>query len=355
MNANKLTYQLSVGKVTFGMVALIAGTGLFFVLNLLIGSVHIPFSDVVRILFGKPSDVVSWNAIVLQTRLPQAITALMAGAALGVSGLMMQTLFRNPLAGPSVLGVSSGASLGVAVVMLFIAAPGGSLVAVSQVTDNFSVVVAAFAGAFSVLLLIGVLATRFRSNTVVLIIGIMIAYAVTALVGILQFYSLKEDLQAFVIWGLGSFGNISMKQMNVFLPLIIAGLILAVAMMKPLNLLLLGEHYARNLGLKTSGARISLIMITGVLTATVTAYCGPIAFLGLAVPHLTRNLFQSSDHRVILPGTILTGALLALVCNIIARMPGFDSALPINAITSLIGAPVVIWLIVKRNDFKQIT
>lgn len=327
----------------------------FFILNLLLGSVFIPVREVVNILLGGSSESSSWSAIVLQTRLPMALTALLAGSALGVSGLMMQTLFRNPLAGPSVLGVSAGASLGVAIVMLFIAIPGGSLVAVSQVTGNFSVVVAAFAGAFGVLLLIGALAARFRSNTVILIMGIMIAYAVSSVVGILQFYSLKEDLQAFVIWGLGSFGNVSLAQMTIFIPLILLGLALSAALIKPLNLLLLGESYAKNLGLKTRSSRIGIIVFTGLLTATVTAYCGPIAFLGLAVPHLTRNLFHSSDHSIILPGTILTGALLALVCNIIARLPGFDSALPINAITSLIGAPVVIWLIIKRNDFKTIT
>ncbi|MBE0637701.1 MAG: iron ABC transporter permease [Bacteroidales bacterium] len=327
----------------------------FFILNLLMGSVYIPVSAIIGILTGSITESPSWMAIILQTRLPMALTALFAGSALGVSGLMMQTLFRNPLAGPSVLGVSAGASLGVAVVMMFIAIPGGSLVAVSQITGNFPVVIAAFAGAFSVLLFIGVLAARFRSNTVILIMGIMIAYAVSSVVGILQFYSLKEDLQAFVIWGLGSFGNVSIQQMSYFIPLILVGLALSSAMIKPLNLLLLGESYAKNLGLKTRSSRTGIIVFTGLLTATVTAYCGPIAFLGLAVPHLTRNLYQSSDHRIILPGTILTGALLALVCNIIARLPGFDSALPINAITSLIGAPVVIWLIIKRNDFKSIT
>jgi iron complex transport system permease protein len=355
MNTVATKHQRSETGIGWGMLGLAVLVVVFFMLNLLLGSVSIPIVAVLHILSGTVSESTSWDVIVLQTRLPQALTAVLAGSALGASGLMMQTLFRNPLAGPSVLGVSAGASLGVAVVMLFIAVPGGSLVAVSQVTGNFSVVVAAFAGALAVLLLIGVLAVRFRSNTVVLIIGIMIAYAVTAIVGILQFYSLKEDLQAFVIWGLGSFGNVSMQQMYVFVPVIIAGLLLSVAMIKPMNLLLLGDHYAANLGLKTESAKVGLIMVTGILTATVTAYCGPIAFLGLAVPHLTRNLFRSSDHKIILPGTILTGALLALVCNIIARLPGFDNALPINAITSIIGAPVVIWLIVKRNDFKIIT
>jgi len=239
MNTDAQKYQLSDSGIFWGMLVITLLVVVFFILNLLLGSVSIPIAAVLDILSGTVSENPSWNVIVLQTRLPQALTAVLAGSALGASGLMMQTLFRNPLAGPSVLGVSAGASLGVAVVMLFIAVPGGSMVAVSQVTGNFSVVVAAFAGALAVLLLIGVLAVRFRSNTVVL----------------LQFYSLKEDLQAFVIWGLGSFGNVSMQQMYIFLPVIIAGLLLAGAMIKPMNLLLLGDHYAANLGLKTESAK----------------------------------------------------------------------------------------------------
>lgn len=352
---SNLTYYPKSGRNSLILILLGLLTIIFFIINLLLGSVSIPVVHVVRILFGMEAETQSWQAIVLQSRLPMAVTALLAGAALGISGLMMQTLFRNPLAGPSVLGVSAGASLGVAVVMLFIAVPGGSLVAVSQVTGRFSVVAAAFAGSLLVLVAIGFLAARFRSNTIILIMGIMIAYATSSLVGILQFYSMKEDLQAFVIWGLGSFGNVPLKQINVFALLILSGLALSAALIKPLNLLLLGENYAVNLGLNTRISRFWIIGATGLLTATITAYCGPIAFLGLAVPHLTRNLFRSSDHRVIFPGTLLSGALLALVCNIIARLPGFDSALPINAITSLIGAPVVIWLIMKRNEFKSIT
>jgi len=329
-------------------------TIVFFLLNMLLGSVLIPVKSIFAILAGKEPEIPAWSAIVLHTRLPMAVTAALTGAALGICGLMMQTLFRNPLAGPSVLGLSSGASLGVAVVMMFISLPGGTLVAVSQVTGNISVVAAAFAGAFSVLLLIALLAARFSSNTLILIVGIMIAYAVNALVGILQFYSLKEDLQAFVIWGLGSFGNISLAQLRIFVPLVLIGLALSSLMIKPLNILLLGEHYAKNLGLNTRSVQILVILLTGFLIALITAFCGPIAFLGLAVPHLARILFRSSDHRIVFPATILTGALLALICNIIARLPGFDSALPINAVTSLIGAPVVIWLILKRNSFKSL-
>ncbi|MFP4471920.1 MAG: iron chelate uptake ABC transporter family permease subunit [Bacteroidales bacterium] len=324
-----------------------------FVLNILWGSVSIPVSAVLGIISGATAEHAAWEGIIIHARLPQAVTALLAGAALGIAGLMMQTLFRNPLAGPSVLGISSGASLGVAVMMLFIALPTGKFIVLNQVTGNLSVIVAAFAGAYAVLLVIAAIAARFRSNTMVLIIGIMIAYAVTAIVGVLQFYSLKEDLQAFIIWGLGSFANVSWPQLRFFIPVITLGMLASALMIKPMNALLLGEHYAANLGVRVGRSRIIIILITGVLTATVTAYCGPIAFLGLAVPHLSRNLFQTSDHLVNVPGTILSGALLALVCNLIARMPGFDGALPINAITSLIGAPVVVWIIINRHQFKH--
>jgi len=325
---------------------------IFFILNIAWGSVFVPFPEIIKVLTGSQPENLSWGTIILNTRLPQALTSVLAGAALGVCGLMMQTLFRNPLAGPSVLGISSGASLGVAVMMLFVTFPGGKFVVLNQVLGNFSVIFAAFAGAFAVLILIGILAGRFKSSTIILIMGIMIAYAVTALVSVLQFYSLKEDLQAFVIWGLGSFANVSWKNMGFFSIIIVAGILLAVSLVKPLNALLLGENYAQNLGISLKKSRILIILATGILTAAVTAYCGPIAFLGLAIPHLSRNLLKTADHLINIPGVILTGALLALFCNLIARLPGFDGALPINAITSIIGAPAVIWIIFKRNEFR---
>jgi iron complex transport system permease protein len=284
--------------------------------------------------------------------LPQAVTALLAGAALGAGGLMMQTLFRNPLAGPSVLGVSSGASLGVAVMILFLGVQVGNINMFSQFAGNFSIVLSAIVGAVLVLLLIGLLAGRFKNNTVVLVMGIMIAYAVSAIVGVLQFYSLKEDLQTFVIWGLGSFANVPRGQLLYFSIAVIGGLVLTLLISKPLNAMLLGENYAKNLGVNTIQVRYTIILITGILTALVTAYCGPIAFLGLAVPHLSRNFFKTFDHLVNIPGVIFIGGLMALVCNLIARLPGYDGALPINAITSIMGAPVVIWIIIKRTDFR---
>jgi iron complex transport system permease protein len=345
-------YQIHPHNAVFKLLLLSLLIIIFFVLNITIGSVMIPPGEIVRILTGHAATHPAWEGILLSARLPQALTAMFAGAALGVAGLIMQTLFRNPLAGPSVLGISSGASLGVAVMMLFITMPAGKFISISHVTGNFGVVVAAFAGAFGVLLLIMALAARFRSPATILIIGIMIAYAVTAIVGILQFYSLKEDLQAFVIWGLGSFANVSWQQLAFFIPLLIIGIVLALLMIKPLNALLLGENYARNLGVNTRRISLLAIFTSGLLIAVVTAYCGPIAFLGLAVPHFSRALLRSSNHLLVMPGTLLSGMALALLCNLIARLPGFDGALPINAITSLIGAPVVVWIILRRNQIS---
>jgi iron complex transport system permease protein len=327
---------------------------LLFALNISLGSIYIPVKQVFLILFGNEPAKASWGGIILDTRLPQALTAAFAGAALGVSGLMMQTLFRNPLAGPSVLGISSGASLGVAILMMASTLPGFAFLAGSGFGGNFSIVIAAFAGALAVLLLIMFLASKFRSHATILIIGIMIAYVVTAVVGILQFYSMKENLQSFVFWGLGSFAGVSWHEHLFFGPITGLGIFLSVLMIKPMNALLLGDNYARNLGFNTKRVSLALILVSGILVAAVTAYCGPIAFLGIAVPHLSRNLFRTSNHLVNVPGTLLAGMLLALVCNLIARLPGFDGALPINAITSIIGAPVVIWVIIRQNHFQKL-
>ncbi len=327
-------------------------TLVFFMLNIVLGSVYIPLPDVFGVLVGQSTAKLAWESIILNTRLPQAITAMLAGAALGVSGLMMQTLFRNPLAGPSVLGISSGASLGVAILMMAATIPGIGIFTGSGAIENVTIVIAAFAGALAVLLLIMLLASKFRNPTTILIIGIMIAYIVSAIVGILQFYSMKENLQSFVIWGLGSFANVSWNEHRYFVPVIVAGIFFSVLMVKPMNALLLGDNYAQNLGFNVRFVSMVLIIITGILVATVTAYCGPIAFLGLAVPHLSRNLFRTSDHLVNVPGTVFSGILLALFCNLIARLPGFDGALPINAITSIIGAPVVIWIIIRQYHFR---
>ncbi len=353
MTGISLTYH-NKQKAVAGKFLLMGALILFlFILNIALGSISIPPYEILKILSGAETGRASWQGIVLDTRLPQAFTAVLAGAALGVSGLMMQTLFRNPLAGPSVLGVSSGASLGVALLMMIVSVPDIRIITQNQISSNFSVVFAAFAGAFAVLLLIMILAAKFRNNTTILIIGIMIAYIISAIVGILQFYSLKEDLQAFVIWGLGSFANVSWQQHAFFFPVVFIGIAISVFMIKPMNALLLGDNYARNLGFNTRRISILLIVAAGILVAVVTAYCGPIAFLGIAIPHLSRNLFKSSDHFINVPGTILSGMMLALFCNMVARLPGFDGALPINAITSLIGAPLVIWVIIKSKHYQK--
>jgi len=320
-----------------------------FLLNIATGSIAIPLKSVIKILFGTSGDAVIWKNIVIKSRLPQAITAMFAGAALAVSGLQMQTLFRNPLAGPSVLGITAGSSLGVALVILLFSSIAGTSFSSIGLLSDIGVPLAAFGGAIVVLSIITIVARNINSNTVLLIIGIMVGYAGSAIVGILKFYSDQSDLKAFVIWGLGSFGNVSLSQIWLFAGSIAIGLILSFLLIKSMNMYLLGERYAENLGLNIRKTKMSLLLVSGFLTAIVTAYAGPIAFIGLAVPHLVRNLFLSSDNRILIPGVMILGAVIALFCNFIARLPGFDSALPINTITSIIGAPIIIWVIIKQR------
>ncbi|MBI9038408.1 MAG: iron ABC transporter permease [Bacteroidales bacterium] len=332
---------------------LLLGIILFFVLNVAVGSVYIPFPEVIKILLGQESENQVWVNIIIKSRLPQAITACLSGSGLAIGGLLMQTLFRNPLAGPSILGISSGASLGVAFVIMFVGNIGGFAFSGIEIIGNLTVVFAAFAGSVLVLLLILFLAQKVKNNAMLLIIGIMIGYISSSLVGVLQFYSISENVHAFAIWGLASFSNISWSQMNVFIPIIFIGLFFSFLLIKPLNMLLLGENYAKNLGLNIKRSRLIIILVTGLLTAVITAFCGPLAFLGLAVPHLARMLYSTSNHKVLVPGVIFFGALLALFCNLIARMPGFDGALPVNAVTSMIGAPIVISVVLKKKKLNS--
>jgi iron complex transport system permease protein len=318
--------------------------------NLFTGSVHIPVKEASGILFFNGEDHIIWKNILFKSRLPQAFTALMAGAALSASGLQMQTLFRNPLAGPSVLGISAGASLGVAFLVLLFKGFAGSSLSEAGWIGNIGVSAAAFAGAMGVLAIIVLASKKVASNTVLLIIGIMIGYAGSSLVGVLKFYSDQADLKNYVIWGLGSFANVATAEMPYFIAVLTLILIASLFFVKHMNLYLLGERYAQNLGVNIRRIRFVLILLSGLLVAITTAYTGPIAFLGLAVPHITRNIFVTSDHRLLLPLTMLTGAIIALLCNAIARMPGFDGALPINTITSIIGAPIVIWVILKQRN-----
>ena len=337
------------------MLLLVALIGLLFLLNLLLGSVAIPADSIGNILIGQGNEPVAWQNIVWKSRLPQALTALVAGAGLAVSGLQMQTVFRNPLAGPSVLGISSGASLGVAFVILLSGSIGGVALSRLGIIGEIALSVAAIAGALSIMALIAYVSQKIKGSVTLLIVGVMIGYVATAIIGVLKFFSVEEDIRAYVIWGLGSFARVSGNQMMLFVLLMSILLPLSFLLIKTLNLLLLGDGYARNLGLNIKRARLLVILSAGVLTAIVTAYCGPISFLGLAVPHLARAMFQTSDHRILMPSSLLLGAVLALFCNLVARMPGFEGALPVNSVTALIGAPVVASVLFKKrkNDWNE--
>lgn len=336
-------------RVLLLMLALTVLLAVCFVLNLLIGSVHIPFRSVWDILTNNTDENIIWRNIIWKSRMPQALTATVAGAALSVSGLQMQTVFRNPLADPSVLGVSAGASLGVAFVVLLSGTLGHIALSNLGYWGELTMSVAAIVGAMAVLMLIVSLSAKVRGNVTLLIMGVMIGYVANAIIGVLKFFSVEEDIRAYVIWGLGSFARVSGDQVKLFVCITTILLPLSLLLVKPMNLLLLGNSYARNLGLNIRRIRFFIILCAGVLVAIVTAYCGPIMFLGLAVPHLCRGIFRTADHRILLPATIWVGALLALVCNLIARMPGLEGVLPVNSVTALIGAPVVAWILFRRR------
>ena len=330
------------------IVILVVAIVVLTIVNLLLGSVDIPLKNVCRILFGDTSESEIWQNIIWKSRLPQALTAIMAGAGLAVSGLQMQTVFRNPLAGPSVLGISNGSALGVAVVVLSGRLGGVALSRLGYLGDA-AISVAAILGALAVMMLIMWISQKVKGNVTLLIIGVMIGYLANAIIGVLKFLSPEEDVKAFVVWGLGSFSRVSGDEMVLFVVLMCLLLPLACLLVKSMNLLLLGDRYAANLGLNIHRSRLLVIMSSGILVAIVTAYCGPIMFIGLAVPHLARAIFRSSDHRVLMPAAMLCGAALALVCNLIARMPGFEGALPVNSVTALVGAPVIAAVLFRRR------
>ena len=342
--------------VTLYILLLALSIGVLFLLNLFLGSVDIPFRSIWNILLGMDEgESVIWQNIIWKSRVPQALTAMVAGAGLAVSGVQMQTVFRNPLAGPSVLGISSGASLGVAFVVLLSGSIGGIALSRLGFMGEIALTMAAIIGALSIMALIVYVSQKVHGNVTLLIIGVMIGYVANAVIGVLKFFSVEEDIRAYVIWGLGSFARVSGNQMMVFVCIMAVLLPLSFLLIKTLNLLLLGDAYARNLGLNIKRARLQVIACSGVLVAIVTAYCGPITFLGLAVPHLCRGIFRSSDHRILMPASLLAGAALALLCNLIARMPGFEGALPVNSVTALVGAPVVVSVLFKkrRNDMSE--
>ena len=320
---------------------------LLFVLNMLGGSVSIPLSDVCSILFAGSGEGTVERYIITEVRLPQAITAMLCGAALAVSGLLLQTAFRNPLAGPSVFGISSGASLGVALVILLL---GGSVSAGLVTLSGFiAILLAAFIGAMAVTLLILFFSTLVRSNTMLLIIGLMVGYLAASAITLLNFFATEEGVRSYVVWGMGNFGGVSLTHMPVFAFVIIAGLCGAAMLIKPLDALLLGEQYAESLGVNTQRVRHWLLIVTGLLTAVVTAYCGPIAFIGLAVPHIARLLIGTKNHRHLLPATICCGMAVALLCNLLCCLPGDSGLIPLNAVTPLVGAPVIIYVLLKHR------
>lgn len=316
-----------------------------FVINIIYGAVKIPINSIIDIFSGNDEVNESWKYIILQTRLPQALTAILCGGALAVSGLLLQTAFCNPLAGPSIFGINSGASLGVAFVMLLF---GGSITAGAvSVTGFLAVLIAAFVGAVAVMAVLLFFSNLVNNNVMLLITGIMIGYISSSAISLLNFFATEEGVHSYMIWGLGNFGGVSMAQMPLFAAVTIVGLICALLLIKPLNAVLLGEQYAENLGINTIKLRNCLLLVTGLLTAVTTAYCGPIAFIGLAVPHIARMLLKTDNHRYLIPGTILSGAAISLLCNIICVLPGDNGIIPLNAVTPIMGAPVIIYVIIK--------
>ncbi len=317
-----------------------------FFANISLGSVSIPLKEIFNSLVGASSNA-SWQYIIVDYRLPKAVTAILVGSGLGISGLLMQTLFRNPLAGPFVLGITSGASLGVALVIL-----GGGLfggIFASLLISKWTIVIAASLGSFLVLLAVLIVSSRVKDTMAILIIGLMFGSITSAVVSVLSYFSSAEQLQQYIFWGFGSLGNLSWNEVFIFFVIYSFGILLSILAIKGLNTLLLGENYAKSLGLNIKRSRIIIILATSLLAGTITAFAGPIAFIGLAVPHLTRQIFNTSNHKILLPAVFLFGAIVMLICDSIAQLPTSDYTLPINAITSLIGAPVVIWLLVRKR------
>ncbi|MCL8007764.1 iron ABC transporter permease [Gelidibacter japonicus] len=329
-------------KYTYPFLILIALLIICFFVNISLGSVSIPTKEIFNSLIGKAD-----NYIIQNYRLPKAFTAILVGSGLGISGLLMQTLFRNPLAGPFVLGISSGASLGVALVILGSGFFGG--VFTTLLISKWSVVIAASLGSFLVLLAVMIVSSRVRDTMAILIIGLMFGSITAAVVSVLSYFSSAEQLQQYVFWGFGSLGNLSWSELFIFFLIYLTGVLMTIVSIKGLNTLLLGENYAKSMGLNLKRSRLVIIIATSLLAGTITAFAGPIAFIGLAIPHMTRQIFHTSNHKTLLPAVFLFGAIVMLICDSIAQLPTSDYTLPINAITSLVGAPVLIWLLVRKR------
>ena len=330
-----------------GLLVLLLLVGVVGILNISLGSINIPFNEVISVLFGGELSNDSWRYIIMEYRLPKAITSILAGSGLAVSGLLMQTMFRNPLAGPYVLGLSSGASLGVALVIMGTSLLGGMVS--ETMLSSWGLVIASSLGSVLVLLAVMVASIRLKDTMAILIIGLMFASLTSAVVSVLSYFSPASQLQQYVFWSFGSVGNLGWEEVGVLSFFWLLGTLIAIACTKNLNSLLLGEEYAKSLGMSISKNRALLIISTSFLAGSITAFAGPIAFVGLAVPHLIRQVIPANDHRILLPAVILGGAVLMLLCDMVAQLPGSEYTLPINAITSLVGAPVVIWLLVKKR------
>jgi iron complex transport system permease protein len=319
--------------------------------NISLGSVSIPIKDVFNSLIGEKSSKETWDYIIINYRLPKAITAIVVGFGLSISGLLMQTLFRNPLAGPDVLGLSSGASLGVATIVM------GATFLPMGLSDvllsSYGIILASSLGSFLVLLAVLAVSQRLRDTMAILIVGLMFASLTSAIVGTLTYFSTAEQLQKFTFWSLGNLGNMSWSSIVTLSICVAIGLLLSLVSIKPLNALLLGENYARSLGMNYKRTRLIIIFATSILAGSITAYAGPIAFIGLAVPHIAKLVFQTSNHTILFWSTLLLGAIIMLICDSISQLPGSDLTLPINAVTSIFGAPIVIWLLIRKRKIMN--
>lgn len=337
----------STPKYRISFIILLIALLLSIIVNISLGSVEIPFSDTLKAVFGGTTANTSWDYIIWDYRIPKALTAILVGAGLALSGLLMQTLFRNPLAGPFVLGISSGASLGVALLIM-----GASLFSgfsAFQLLNNVSLAIAASVGSFAVLLLVMSVAAKVKDTMALLIIGLMFGSITSAVVSVLSYFTTSEKLQQFIFWSFGSLGNLSWSQLTLLSVIVSIGIILSIFAIKGLNGLLLGENYAKSLGVHLKKLRYLVIIATGLLAGSITAFAGPIAFIGLAVPHLTRQIFDTTDHKILVPAVLIYGAIIMLLCDTLAQLPNSASVLPINAVTSIVGAPVVIWLLVRKK------
>ncbi len=345
--------QSNSNRTSYLLLFLIVGIFIFFGLDLFLGSVHIPFKSIFNILIGETTEKESWQIIVFHSRLPKAIAAVLCGSALSVCGLQMQTLFRNPLAGPYILGISSGAGLGVAIFIMGLSFLGISASTIT-LSANSGIIIASIIGSLGVLSILLSVINRLKDIMTVLILGIMIGSVITAIIGIIQYFSQDVQLKSFIMWTMGNLSSVTNDQLVLLTPIVIIGLILSFIASKNLNAYLLGEAYAKSLGVNIKQSRIVIIIITSILTGSITAYCGPIGFIGIVIPHLARMISNSSDHRILTPLSILLGINVLLIADIISQLPGLDQNLPINSITSLIGIPFIIWIILKNKKIANL-